>query len=94
LPVGVPGEFLIGGAGVVRGYHQRPELTAERFIPDPFQPGARLYRTGDLARWQADGTIDFLGRHGPSGQDPRLSHRAGRDRDASRRDRRAFAKRS
>jgi natural product biosynthesis luciferase-like monooxygenase protein len=62
LPVGVPGELLIGGAGVVRGYHDRPELTAERFIPDPFQPGARLYRTGDLARWQPDGTIDFLGR--------------------------------
>ncbi len=62
LPVGVPGELLIGGDGVVRGYHERPELTAERFIPDPFQPGARLYRTGDLARWQPDGTIDFLGR--------------------------------
>ena len=62
LPVGVPGELLIGGNGVVRGYHERPELTAERFIPDPFEPGARIYRTGDLARWQADGTIDFLGR--------------------------------
>jgi hypothetical protein len=62
LPVGVPGELLIGGEGVVRGYHERPDLTAERFIPDPFTPGARLYRTGDLARWQADGTIDFLGR--------------------------------
>ncbi len=62
LPVGVPGELLIGGEGVVRGYHERPDLTAERFIPDPFTPGARLYRTGDLARWQPDGTIDFLGR--------------------------------
>ncbi len=64
LPVGIPGELLIGGEGVVRGYLNRPELTDERFIPDPFsdRPGARLYRTGDLARWNEDGTIDFLGR--------------------------------
>ena len=63
-PPGVPGELLIGGAGVVRGYHRRAELSAERFIPDPFsrQPGARLYRTGDLARWNPDGTVEFLGR--------------------------------
>ena len=55
LPIGVPGELLIGGDGVVRGYHERPELTAERFVPDPFatRPSARLYRTGDLARWRA-----------------------------------------
>ncbi|HKK51761.1 MAG TPA: MupA/Atu3671 family FMN-dependent luciferase-like monooxygenase, partial [Myxococcota bacterium] len=64
LPIGVAGELMIGGEGVVRGYHERPDLTAERFVPDPFsdRPGARLYRTGDLARWREDGTIDFLGR--------------------------------
>jgi natural product biosynthesis luciferase-like monooxygenase protein len=64
VPLGVPGELLIGGDGVVPGYLHRPELTAERFIPDPFsgRPGARLYRTGDLARYRADGTVEFLGR--------------------------------
>ncbi|MBL8261086.1 MAG: amino acid adenylation domain-containing protein [Xanthomonadaceae bacterium] len=64
LPVGLPGELLIGGDGLAAGYRGRPDLTVEKFIPDPYsaQPGARLYRTGDLAFWRGDGTIQVIGR--------------------------------
>jgi amino acid adenylation domain-containing protein len=64
VPTGVPGELCIGGPGLARGYINRPDLTAERFIPHAFsqQPGRRLYRTGDLARYLRDGNIEFLGR--------------------------------
>ncbi|HEY8224191.1 MAG TPA: amino acid adenylation domain-containing protein, partial [Pyrinomonadaceae bacterium] len=64
VPIGVPGEMYVGGAGVSRGYLRRPDLTAERFVPDPFSSvaGARLYRSGDLARYLANGDMEYLGR--------------------------------
>ncbi len=63
-PIGVPGELHIGGAGLARGYLHQPELTAQKFVADPFSGhvGARLYKTGDLARYRPDGSIEFLGR--------------------------------
>jgi len=63
-PIGVPGELVIGGAGLARGYLGRPELTAERFVPDPVgvRPGARLYRSGDLGRFLPNGDVEYLGR--------------------------------
>ena len=62
VPVGVPGEIWIGGEGVANGYLNQPELTEERFIASPFDPGGRLYRTGDQGRFLPDGNIEFLGR--------------------------------
>ena len=64
VPAGVAGELFIGGAGVARGYLNQRELSAQRFVPDPFaaQPDARMYKSGDLVRWRADGNLEFLGR--------------------------------
>lgn len=62
LPIGIPGELYIGGIGVGRGYVQQPDLTADRFVPSPFENGKRLYRTGDRVRWLKSGHLEFLGR--------------------------------
>jgi amino acid adenylation domain-containing protein len=62
VPTGVTGEMCIGGSSVARGYIQQPQLSAEKFVDDPFQPGSKLYRTGDLARWTESGQMQFLGR--------------------------------
>jgi len=62
VPVGVPGEILFSGVGLARGYLNKPELTAEKFVENPFQPGTRLYKIGDIGRWLPDGNIEFLGR--------------------------------
>ncbi|UAA39459.1 amino acid adenylation domain-containing protein [Paraneptunicella aestuarii] len=62
VPVGVPGELYIAGDGLARGYLNQPELTAEKFITNPFMPGSKLYRSGDMVRWRENGTIDYLGR--------------------------------
>ncbi len=63
-PIGIPGELFLGGTCVAEGYWNRPELTAERFLPDPFadEPDARMYRTGDLVRWRPDGNLEYIGR--------------------------------
>ena len=64
MPIGLPGELHIGGVSLARGYLNRPELTADKFLHDPFskEPNARIYKTGDLVRYRSDGYLEFLGR--------------------------------
>ncbi|TGU84535.1 non-ribosomal peptide synthetase, partial [Mesorhizobium sp. M00.F.Ca.ET.186.01.1.1] len=61
-PIGVAGELMISGIGVGRGYLNQPEITAQKFVDDPWSPGNRMYRSGDLVRWMPDGDIEYLGR--------------------------------
>ncbi|MBK7536278.1 MAG: amino acid adenylation domain-containing protein [Myxococcales bacterium] len=83
VPTGVAGELYLAGPRLAREYWRQPQLTAERFLPDPFspEPAARMYRTGDAARFLYDGAIEVRRTSGPPGQDPRPPHRARRDRD-------------
>ncbi len=62
VPIGVAGEMYVAGEGLARGYLNRPELTADRFVDNPFEPGSKMYKTGDLAKWLGDGNIEYLGR--------------------------------
>ena len=96
VPLGVPGELLLGGDGLARGYLGRPDLTAERFVPDPFSARGRARGSTARATWRAaarTAALEFLGPHRPPGQGARLPHRAGRDRGGARASTRRCARR-